>query len=172
MTATLALFAAAFLAGYWFVSSSKSVSGTQLGQGGGGAVASFDPKIAAEILRNTLYYTFAIEQTPEEQALGMHRLKMTRQKGLVSDLSAFQHAATMNSSMAILGPKGMWDYQPWSEQLGQLLFIDASKTDLINSMASKDSPWAVLVRAPGKLTKYEKAAPATVLNDLRASDIA
>lgn len=164
----IAIAAAAFVIGYALTRSGVGAFGSTPT-----TISSFEPKVAAEILRNTLMYSFSEATTEEEQARRIDRISLQFEGRLIKSGSAFERAAIMNAGgFAVLGPKTMWDYQPWDEKSAKIMFIEASNADLIALMAGNDSPWAVLVRAPGKLAKYEKMPPEQVLTELRSTDIA
>lgn len=136
-------------------------------------VATFEPKVAAEILRNCLQYTYEDVTTPEEQESRLDRVRLDY-KGEAVTASAFERAAILNAGgFAILGPKTMWEeYQPWTPHAAQLLFIEASNDEAIQSMASPSSPWAVIVRKPNVLSRFQAMLPSQVMTELKASDIA
>lgn len=165
-----ALALSALLLGYLLVRAAGSESSPSYA--GGSGPASFEPKAAVEILRSLLLYTIEAATSDVEASAKFDRIKLHYQSNLLESDSAFHYATEMNKSgYAILGSKSLEGAQPWGDKAGQLLFVLASDPEAIAAMASKDSPWAVLVRVPGKLTKFASMSGSQVRSDLRVSDI-
>lgn len=132
----------------------------------------YDPKVAAEVLRNTTLYSTA---TPPGQ------LNAQLVPNVVAGALAFVQAPTMSGfdwirnfgpGFTVLGPSTMWtETQPWTATTARLIVIPMNADGAISSFAKEGEAWVVILKDTGRLAKFSGMDGEHVAKTLHANDM-
>ena len=159
--------------------------GYRIATAGGDGLQVFDPKVGAEILRNTTLYSV------DAGASGASNVQLKPNVSPAGALafvtaptaSGFDWVRNLGPGFTVLGPAAMWtETQPWKETTARLVARPIGSSD-ITSLAGVSAPsrrpsgrrdepdWVVILKDTGKLAKFSGMDGEHVAKTLHANDL-